>query len=421
MVIEIPGISFIGIIIALLPLTWSFGEIANIRVQKLESEPFRNVKSKYQNGIESVRSILFYITLFVVLILAQLGMNLLGWIPQSGIPISGFVFNINTLITLILLFICILIFMGVIIIPSYRLYTPFSELKLSHTVHLLKTIAGKFLQYFIVEVPKFVFSVAVIFIPVLVLLFVSFMTYNLKKSVTDIKINKLKTEQAMTADPGIAYSIGKHVEHLEYLKQFPMFLPQELNLRKTLDTELNLAHEDIKTMQEELLRYSEEYKKRTSELEQEIEDAKKLTYNNKIEVLNARKDEMMEQFKTYETKKQLEINKLETDIEYLGVRIRQFPLLLFFGGIWLAIFGGMILTFLVAYSGNVYYQVFVFRNDDLPSEWSRVINQIRSKDAKQPLLGATLFIITAFLIYVVLMRTELLVTLINSIKSLFIL
>ena len=188
MVLEIPGITFIGVIIALLPLAWSFGEIATVRVQKLENESFKTVKLKYQNGIESVRSILFYITLFVVLLLTQLGMNLLGWIPKSGVIVAGILFNVNTFISLLLLFIFILNILGVIIIPSYRLYTSFSELKFSDTVDLLKTMMRKFLQYFVITIPKLIFSLIIIIIPLTVMIVAGVLTYNLKNGITDITI-----------------------------------------------------------------------------------------------------------------------------------------------------------------------------------------------------------------------------------------
>jgi len=422
MLVNIPGITFIGVIIALLPLTWSFGEIANIRVQKLEHEPFRTVKLKYQNGIESVRSILFYITLFVVLILAQLGLNLLGWIPKSGVIISGFVFNINTLISLFLLCICILNILGVIIIPSYRMYTSFSELKLSHTLDLLKTVSRKFLQYLIITFPKLLFSIIVIVFPLLVMVLIGILTYNIKNGVTDIKINRLKTEQAISNDPVIAYSFGKRVEHLEYLKQFPVNLSQEINHRKTVETELMLTREDIKSEQEELLKSSEDHKKRIAELQRNIEEVQSLNPNDiRIELLNAQKNQLQEKYIAYESSKKIDISKLETDIEFLDLKIKQFPLLFFFGGLWLAIFGGIVLAFVIAYFGNVYHQVYIFRNNDQPSEWKNVIDQIHSKDPKQPLLGGTLFILTGLLIYLLVANMKLLTSLFSVISALFML
>jgi hypothetical protein len=384
-----PIITFVGVIIALLPITWSFGEIASIRSQKLESEPFRIVKTKYQNGIEAVRSILFYITLFVVLLLAQLGLNLLGWIPDSGVVIAGFLFNINTLISLLLLFICVLCILGVIIIPSYRLYTPFSELSLSHTIDLLKTIASKFLQYLVISLPQLFFSVLIIIIPSLVIMLTGYLTYNMKNGITDLRINNLKTEQAEANDRILAYSLGKHIEHLEYLKLFPLNISQEMNHRKNLNTELVIAGEDLNSEQEELVKINEDYQSRINKLKSDIDELRSL-------------------------------NRPEFQIEALELRKRQLPLLFFFGGLWLAIFGGMVLAFITAYFGNVYHQVYIFRNDNEQSEWMKIIAQIKAKDTKQPLLGGSLFIITSLAIYLFIVNIKLFTSLISILSALFV-
>ena len=420
MVLEIPGITFIGVIIALLPLAWSFGEIATVRVQKLENESFKTVKLKYQNGIESVRSILFYITLFVVLLLTQLGMNLLGWIPKSGVIVAGILFNVNTFISLLLLFIFILNILGVIIIPSYRLYTSFSELKFSDTVDLLKTMMRKFLQYFVITIPKLIFSLIIIIIPLTVMIVAGVLTYNLKNSITDIKINRLKTEQASTDDIVAAYDIGKRVEHLEYLKLFPLNLSQEMSHRKILNNELVLAREDLKSEQEESLKTTEDYKKAISQIQVNIDEQ---TAMNRpafgIDALKAQKNQMEEKARVYENFQQAEIGKLKSDIEYLDLKRKQFPILFFFGGLWLAIFGGMVLAFIIAYFGNVYHQVYIFRNDNEPSEWMKTIAQIKAKDSKQPLLGATLFIITGLLIYLLLVKIKWITSLLTIFSGIF--
>ena len=66
------------------------------------------------------------------------------------------------------------------------------------------------------------------------------------------------------------------------------------------------------------------------------------------------------------------------------------------------IFGSMALAFVVSYLGNIYHQVYIFRNDDSPSEWKNIVIDIRSKDSKQPLLGGTLIVITALIVYILL-------------------
>lgn len=404
---DIPGITFIGIIIALLPITWSFGEIASIRAQKTHKETYREVKAKFQNGIEAVRSVLFYITLFVVLILIQIGLNLLGWIPNSGVPIGSFIFNINTFISLMLLFLCILIVMGVIIIPSYRIYKPFSELQLSHTGDLLKVILRKFLQYFTITVPSMVFSAIVMIIPFLIIAIVAYFSMFMKESIIEIKIGNLKSEQVATQDPVEADSYSKQIEHLTDLQQFPLNSSQDMKHREILSSEILFSLEDLKTENEEYLSFEENYEKRLDTIQAEIETR---TANNpndfNIDRLVNEKEKTQIQFESIKKAKRTEIENLNTHIRYLKMKRKQVPILFFFGGIWLVIFGGMVYSFVISYQGNVFHKVFVFRNNEGKSYWSDTIANIREHDPKQPLLGGTLFIMTVIVVYFLLTKTS---------------
>jgi hypothetical protein len=410
--LEIPGITLIGVIIALLPIAWSFGEIASLRVMKKEGEPYHIIKAQFQNGIESVRSILFYITLFVVLLLAQIGLNLCGWIPQTGVPLAGFIFNINTFITLLLLFISILIVLGVIIIPSYRLFEPFSEIRISHSIALLKTMGRKFLQYLTVSLPALVFSVFVLIIPFAVILLVGVLSFNLKNGITDIKINRLESEQAIAKDPIEAYAIGKRIEQLHYIQQFPLHLMQEIEHRKNLANEQSFALDDLKSMSAELLKDNDDFSKKINALQEEIDSHPSDFMLNQ---LAAEKVQLQNELTSLQLKKQTDISKLQVDINALMQRRKDIPFLFFFGGLWMVIFGGMVFAFYIAYLGNVFHQVFVFRNDKNKSEWIQVIEAIRAKDHKQPLLGGTLFVITLILIYLVTTR----VSIINAVIIFF--
>jgi hypothetical protein len=416
---DISGIVFIGFVLALLPLTWVFGEIASIRVQKIEDEPYSVVRSKFQNGIEAVRSILFYITLFVVLLFGQLSLNLLGWIPGSGILFAGFVFNLNTYINLVLLFLFIIIVLGVFVIPSYRLYAPFSEVSLSQTINLLKGICKKFLQYLFVTIPTSIFAIISMLIPVAIIAIVYVMTYNIKNSIEEVKINKLKVEQAISNNVVDAYLIGKHIEHLQYLQQFPAGLLQEMQHCKNLATEIIFCEEDVKAAEAEILLKTEDYKLKIINLENQIN---KLRNQNQADInitsLVKEKDQLQIQHSVYRSSQEISINKSKIDLEYLSLKKKQIPILFFLGGLWLVIFGGIVVSFAITYIGNVVHQVFVFRNDNESVEWKNIAARIRKKDPKQPLLGGTLIVLTLFLIYLLVVQVKFITTLESLLSAL---
>ncbi|MGD2035080.1 MAG: hypothetical protein PVF73_08495, partial [Bacteroidales bacterium] len=399
---------FIGFLLSLLPLTWSYGEIASLRARQMENDPYKKVKASFRNGIEAVRSILFYITLFVVFTLVQLGLNLLGWIPGSGVPLGSFVFNLNTFISLLLLFLCILIVMGVIVIPSYRIYVPFSESKLTHTWQLLGKIFKKLLQYIAVTVPSSVFSLVVTVIPLLIITGVTAFTLFLKTNVVEIKIENLKSKQTETPDPIAADAYQKQVEHLTDLQQFPRNIFQNMKHRANLAAELLYAKEDVKTENEEYIESEENYEKRIGALENEI----KLRQANNpadytIAGLKSEKELLEKQYGNYKKTKKTDIARLNSQISYLELKIKQIPVLFFIGGLWLVIFGGMVLSFAVSYLGNVYHRIYVFKDDGNKSYWTSAASQIRSANPKQPLLGGTLFLVTGLLIYFLIISTNL--------------
>jgi len=399
-VVKIPGIIFLGIIISLLPLSWSFGEIAAIRIHKLENESYAEVRKKFQNGAETVRGILFYITLFIVFVLIQTGLNLLGWIPGSGIHIAGFVFNINTLLSLFMIFIALLILMGVVILPSYRLSTSFVETKLSDSVRLLRTIFQRLLQYLFIWIPAGFFSALVIALPLTVVALAGLASYQVKNFSVDLQINHLKTRQAVSDQPLEAYKISRRIDNLEYLKIFPRNLFQELQNREILLNELTLAEEDLRSEREEFLRMIENAQQAIEEQKLEIEKMRSVGSPDTLitqKIIHLR--DLQKDLRLSEHEKETDLAKLAADIDLLRKRNRQIPFMLFFSGIWIILFGSLVIAFMISYLGHTFQQVFSFQKDDEKTEWTKIVEEIRSDDPRQPLLGGTLFFFTAGVIY----------------------
>ena len=416
MVLEnVQGLVFIGMLIALLPLAWSLGEIAVIRAGKKETESYRSVRDNFSNGIETVRSILFYITLFVVLLLAQLALDLTGWIPGNGILVAGFIFDLNTFISLILLMVCILIVLGVLCIPSYRLYTRFSETRLNHILLLLKTLGKKFLQYIMVLFPSVFFTLVSLVLPLLILIILYILSFTIKNEVVQIKIDKLKIEQASASNSVKAYEIGEHIRQLIMLQRFPVDIVhqpagnatqvpgnivQEMYDRNKLATLIMLTKENIDDARADLLGKSADFEANIKNLNDEIETKKNAPGNGDVLDALYRQEQQAElQYKQYRSSGQLEISKSEIHLNYLRLRYRHIPVLFLAAGLWLVIFGGMVAAFGVAYLGNVLQQLYIFRNDEMPTEWTNIVRNIRAEDHKQPLLGGTLTLLTIVLAF----------------------
>lgn len=399
-VTKIPGIMLLGGILSLLPLSWSFGEIAAIRIHKLENESYAEVRKRFQNGTETVRGILFYITLFIIFLLLQAGLNLLGWIPGSGVHIAGFVFNINTLLSLFMIFIALLILMGVLILPSYRLTTSFVETRLRDSMKLLRTIFQKLLQYLFIWIPAGFFSAIIIALPLMVVLLAGFASYQVKNFSVDLRINHLKTQQAASNKPLEAYNIGRSIDNLEYLRKFPRNLIQELENREILQNELILAEEDLRSEREELLRMTENSQRAIEKLKLEITNLRSASQPDTLitqKLIHLR--DLQKELRLSENEQETNLAKLSADIDLLRKRNRQIPYLLFFSGIWIMLFGSLVLAFMVSYLGHTFEQVFSFQQDKKVTEWSNIVEEIHKEDPKQPLLSGTLFFLTGGIIF----------------------
>ena len=97
--------------------------------------------------------------------------------------------------------------------------------------------------------------------------------------------------------------------------------------------------------------------------------------------------------------KELGIQKLLIDIYDLENYKIQLLITFFFTGLWISLFGGLVLAFVFAYLANAFYEMYLFRNDNSPSYWRLIFMQEKEKDSNQPLIGFTLLIIFILLFY----------------------
>lgn len=403
----ISGLMYIGFILGLLPLSWTFGEIASVRGKKLMNAPFFDVKQNYRNGLESVRGILFFITFFVVLLLAQAGLNLLGWIPGSGIIFLGFVLNINFLINIILLFLVVLIIFGTIILPSYRLYNEFSETSLKNLKSLIAYIGKRFLQYIAGFVPSSVFAFLSV-IPITIVVILSVMlTLSLKDNILDIKISKLKKERLNAKEQIDDFRISQKIQELTYYKQFPTFneqrqtfLMQEMKHRQLLVGEIENEKKYQAKLGAELVKSQENLKSQINELSGLIqeESRKNIVNQTRIEEAQLKIARAKTELRKTEQETAQEIKMSEIKVEFLERKNNQIPIVFYLSGLFAVIILTLIFTFYVAYLGNFFYTTFIYRNDGSISEWRNLVRAEQTTDSRQPLLSTSLNLILLLLI-----------------------
>ena len=397
--VDTPLLVAIGAIFAIVPLVWSFGEIAALRYEEREKDDYNTVKSRFRNGWDSVRSVLFYLLAAVILIIAERLLNLVGWIPNLSLSFIGIALNLNMLFSLILVFLAVIISFGGLMLPSHILYRPEHENDLKSSLGFLKVIGQKFLRYLFVHLPVSVFGGLLLIIPVFVIVLTYSLTQNIKNSVMDTKIIDLQ-EKVISMDPVDAHRTAIKIDRLEMYKNLPLSAPDYFGDLNESGDNIKAFEKGLDNSQSMLLDKRSQHSSWMDEMDAALVVAKADTINTaQFSELTAERQRMQEEYDEWAADNQVLTETLQLDLkEQRNLRI-QMPILYFFVGILLAVFGGLILAVFIAYIGNVAFELYDMREDGKPTYWRATINDLKAKNGNQPLLGFTFLAIIAALVW----------------------
>ena len=399
-VVKINGLIYIGIILSLLPVTWVFGEISLTISKRQQDREDIKALNNYNNGLETVRSILFYITIIIVLFIIQILFNLLGWIPESGLSLLGLTLNLNTFITLILIFLAIITIFGVLIIPTHRLFNIFREVSIKDSISLLEIIFRKGLQYILLLIPSSFFSTLLVIIPVIILFVALRFSLYIKDGVIDAKIEALKSDLIEARSEIEDYKIQKRIYNLRFYQEFPCNVFKEIDNRSNIDYKIRDKKEVLSDEETELKLIENETIVEIEQIDEQINNELMRNANSSLAAdLRSQKSILEKNLAEIKSVKELGIQKLLIDIYDLENYKIQLLITFFFTGLWISLFGGLVLAFVFAYLANAFYEMYLFRNDNSPSYWILIFMQEKEKDSNQPLIGFTLLIIFILLFY----------------------
>ena len=393
--LEISGLMFIGVVLALLPVSWAFGEISTVRGQKLLDASYIEVKIKFRNGLETVRGLLFFLTFFVVLIIAEAGLDLLGWLPNSGIMFLGFLININFIINILLIFLAILFLFGTLVLPTYRLYNDFNETSLKDVYDFISYLFRRVLQYLHGFIPSSFFAVITIIPSAILVGSALFITLVLKDNIIDEKINRLTKEQYSATTAADEYRYNKRKDELEFIKQFPWQILQEMKHRNLLKKEINDNSEKINNIQLNLAEYKDNLNYVATEIKRQIgeEQLRRFVNQTRVLELEAKLLELNEESEIYYKEKMFEIEKARINIEFLTRHYKQLPAVFYFSGLFMVVLCTIIFAFFIGFFGNFFYKSYKFHNDGTPAMWKEIIKGEKAINSRHPLLSITLNIV----------------------------
>ena len=389
--LEIKNLFIIGVVLSLPPVSWSFGAITIIKQKQIQNNPFKEVKDQFQNGADTLRSVLVYITLFVFLLILQIILNFSGWIDNAGLTFTGITLTVNTFINIFLVILSVLIVLGTFIIPSFRLEYEFKETRLKDIVLLLRAIAGKLLKYIVSLIPGTFYGVIGIIIPSLFVALAFFTTIKVRDVVIDMKVDDLRQKQVNTNSETESHKLNNQVELLLYAKKLPHEILQDIKHRKNIEYEIRLYKEDIISAKEETVRYEQEQRAITRLISRDIQET---TEPEELEALKQQKQEIEDNIYKIKAKSKITTEKLEADVNYLEKHKNQLPVLLYLWGFWCIVFIGFILSFFLAYLSNLFYDIYHLNDDKTAIYLVKQIQEQKKINSNQPLLGFSLLIAT---------------------------
>jgi hypothetical protein len=392
------AIGFIGAAFAILPLVWSYAEISSIRYDNRMDEGYASMRIKFGKGFEAVRSVLFYFILLLIFLISEVLLNLLGWIPQVGFTLIGISLNINTLISLFLLFIFVILLFSKFMMPPHVIHDAEHESSVQGSFRFLEVIGKKFIRYLFVHIPAAVFSALLFIIPAFIATIAIFMTLEMKNSVLDARISALNTSLRIV--PEIEkFDIENQIERLEYFKNFPQIvfgdftgLKERIEKRNSLEANIIAAESELRRNELLFIEDIDSLKSVIRIFSAGGDTIQNFRYERAKRSLESRQSD----FSTFKIRSSLDIARLKSDLKNEKGMIAQLPIAFLLVIFWVSIFGGLALAVVFSYLGNIYHELYAFKEDGKVTYIQQVIHELGRRDRKQPLLGFTLIFIILF-------------------------
>ncbi len=392
-----PEIFVVGVVFSVLPLVWSFGEISSLRLQNAEHNSYTAVKNNFRSGFDAVKAILSYFIVFLLLAMGEVVFNLLGWIPQVGFSFMGLALNINTLASLILLFVFVIIIFGVLILPTHVVYTKDFNSDFNSSITFLGVIGRRFLRYVVSVVPAVFFGAVVTVIPALIVFLSVVMTLNVKNSLLDTRKGILS--QRVSVLEGLEkYKFSKDIERVEFYKAYPGNVIAGFKGMKSLDRSIKNLKANILQGEKEIGTLSIEFYDGIDSLNKKIEGIKGQRLaddpsGRNLAQLDALKQSRMESFTGWKKDGELTLAKMKIDLADKRGMLIQLPIVFLLTIVWFAFFAGLVLAFTVSYLGNIYFELYSLREDGKPVYFRQVVMELKAANRNQPLLGFTLIVL----------------------------
>jgi hypothetical protein len=405
--VNIPALIFPGMVVSLLPLIWSAGAIAFIRKNKLDEIPGTKMQLSFQAGFDSVKAYMFFLILTFVLISAEVILNLSSFIPGIGLTMLGFTLSINSLLSIFILFLLVVLVFGMMILPPHTVFYRDESFGFTSGIKLIGIIGNKFLRYLAALVPITIFSFLLLIIPFIIVGLSLILTLSLRNSIIDHRLESFATREISgSTDENI--EIKKKSKLLNFYRNYPGNILQEFGGIRYLSQRRELLEKRMSAANEESTRVNRNYLKQTDSIKNINERMIPLLEDTVREKESTGMAKSLEQIASSHASWMALNNELfietASEMAYYKTLLYQLPLLFLLSALWVSLFGALILTVAISYTASIFYELYKFREDGRISYFNQCAQNISSKEKNQPLLGFTIIFIL-IVIFIILRYT----------------
>ena len=173
----------------------------------------------------------------------------------------------------------------------------------------------------------------------LALVLVFLLTNNIKNQVLEVKIEHIKKEQVASKSTRETYALNKRLEMLSFLQAYPRGIFQEMINYRQLQTEMQIIDADISVELEKMNAKINEIKLAKDKLQHEVNQKQESFIDTAM--YNQQANYFSEQQSKIKEETALIVEKMNMDHEFLNNKKVQLPVLFFFAGIWISVFGAL--------------------------------------------------------------------------------
>ena len=206
----------IGAVLSILPIAWTYAEIANLIQYKKQNGndiELKSMKSALGLGLNAIKFFALYVATIIIMVIAQVVLDLLGLIPAVGPTFLGIIALPLVVASLLIIFSVLILLFGTPILGAHLLTentvggSLFSRF-INSSVSLMRVISKKWLEIILVSFPASIFGLLITVLPAALIVSSIALSTGIATGVAQDNVNRLMSIVSSYSNPGFFEYVG---------------------------------------------------------------------------------------------------------------------------------------------------------------------------------------------------------------------